>query len=167
MVLGGSLLEVEGELECVDIAVELGHGVNAALVEQECVVSAVCVGRIVVDHGLVLVGHRHILVYQSPAGRLDASLGSGRGCICVEIVGRGKVGHGDAGAVVGAEFKDDVIDIVATVLASLARGQYVAEGDIVSASGVGGEVDRVQDRCGGACVVDCCHGHEGAGVRKV
>ena len=152
LVLGGSLLEVEGELECVDIAVELGHGVDAALVEQECVVSAVCVRGVEVDHGFVLVGHGDILVSESPAGRLDASLGGCGGCICVEVVCVGEVCHSDAGTVVGTEFKGEVVDVVATEVTGLTRGENVAEGDVVAAAGIVGEVDGCLNNTSGAVV---------------
>ena len=91
MVLGLCLFEIEGELQGVDIAFELGHGIDAALVQDERVSAAVSVGGTVVNHGLVLVGHADVLVSQSPAGRLDACLGGGGCGVVVKIVCVGQV----------------------------------------------------------------------------
>ena len=49
------------------------------------------VGGVVVDHGLVGIGHGDILVGEGPAGRLDTGLGGGAGGIAVEIVRVGEV----------------------------------------------------------------------------
>ena len=58
LVLGLCLLEVETQLQRVDIACVARHGIDAAFVEDEAVVAAVGSGAAVVNHGLVLVGHR-------------------------------------------------------------------------------------------------------------
>ena len=79
LVFGSGLFEVELQLESVDITVEFGHGIDAAFVEYEAVVAAVGIGRGVINHGFVLVGHRNILVGKSPTGEHYAGLGSGGG----------------------------------------------------------------------------------------
>ena len=93
LIFGLCLLEVEGKLQHADIAVEFRHGVDAPLIENKGIAAAVCVGGIIVNHGLVGIGHVDILMSQRPTRRLNASLGgSGRG-IGVEIIGIGKVVH--------------------------------------------------------------------------
>ena len=92
LVFGLVLFEIELKFEKVDISFHTGHGVYAALVEQEGVVAAVCIGGGVVDHGLVFVGHGHILVCERPTGGLYAGLGGGGGGVGVEVVGIGEVG---------------------------------------------------------------------------
>ena len=141
LVLCDALLDVHGELEGADVAVELGHGVDAALVEEERVGAGVCVGSVIVYHGLVLVGHGDILVGEGPAGRLDAGLGGGGRGVGVEVLGVGEVGDRDAGARCGTVVEHQVVDVVDAVVASLAGGEDVAEGDVATGPCVGGEVD--------------------------
>ena len=73
------LPEEEGELQRANVAVELGHGVDAAVVEEESVAAGVGVAGIVVNHGLVRVRHSHVLVGESPAVGSHAGLGGGGG----------------------------------------------------------------------------------------
>ena len=107
LVLCDALLDVHGELEGADVAVELGHGVDAALVEEERVGAGVCVGSVIVYHWLVLVGHGDILVSERPAGGFNASLGGGAGCIAIEVFDIRQVGQfniaGDGGSEVGLQ----------------------------------------------------------------
>ena len=65
------------------------------------------------------------------------------------------------------EAERDVVDVVAAVVARLAGGEDIAESDIVTAAGVGGEVDGAEDRSRGGRVVESGDGHEGAGVGEV
>ena len=41
---------------------------------------------VVVEHGLVLVGHGHVLMYQCPTGRFYTCLGGSGDSIVVEVV---------------------------------------------------------------------------------
>ena len=78
------------------------------------------VGGGVVDHGLVFVSKRRILAGEGPAFGFDTGLGGGACGVGVEVIGVGEVGDIDASA--GGdrtEFKGDVIDVVAAVVASL------------------------------------------------
>ena len=117
-----------------------------------------CVGSVIVDHWLVLVGHGDILVGEGPAGRLDAGLGGGGGGVGVEVVGVGEVGGGDIGAW-EAVVEHQVVDVVDAVVAGLAWGKDVAEGDVASGTCVGGEVDGDM-LVVGAAVVDGGVGNE-------
>ena len=65
------------------------------------------------------------------------------------------------------EAKRDVVDVVAAVVARLAGGEDIAESDIVTAAGVGGEVDGAEDGRRGGRIVESGDGHEGAGVGEV
>ena len=159
LVLGLSLLEVEGELQAVDIAGVTRHGVDAALVEDEAVVAAVGCGGAIVNHGLVLVGHSDILLGEGPAVGLHAGLGGGGGGVGVEVVGEGELVGIDGAAGLEAE----VVDVVAAVVARLSGGEDIAESDVVTASGVGGEVDGAVD-VARAGVIEGGDSDEGGGV---
>ena len=119
LVFGLRLLEVHPQLEVLHVAGILGHGVDAALVEEEGVVAAVGVGGGVVNHGLVLVGHGDILLGEGPAVGLHACLGGGGGGVGVEVVGVGEVVGGDGGAG-WAEAEHQVVDVVDAVVTGLA-----------------------------------------------
>ena len=163
LVLGLCLLDVDAQLEGAYVAVVGGHGIDASLVEEEAVVAAVSVGGTVVNHGHIVCGHADIPVGECPAFGFDTRLGGSGSGVGVEVIAVGQVG-----TVEGASFgEDDVVDIVAAVVAGLSRGQYVAEGDVMTAACVGGEVDSAEHRCGGAAVVDSGHGHERRGVVQV
>ena len=54
----------------------------------------------------------------------------------------------------GCEAERDVVDVVAAVVARLAGGEDIAESDIVTATGVGGEVDGAEDGSRGGRVVE-------------
>ena len=95
LVFGLRLLDIHAELHVAHTATEVGHGIDAALVEQEAVVAAVSVGTAVINHGLVLVGHSHVLVCEDPAGRLDTSLGGGAVGVGVKVVCVGEVGNAE------------------------------------------------------------------------
>ena len=79
LVLGLPLLDVHAQLQGAHVASELGHGIDAALVEKEAVGSTICVAGGIVDHRLVFVSHRHILVCECPAVGFHTGLGDG-GC---------------------------------------------------------------------------------------
>ena len=92
LVLDVRLFEIELESQLAGIHIDVWHGIDAALVEDKAVVSAVCIGGRVPNHGFVLIGHGHILVNQCPTRGLHACLGGGRNVgIGVKIVSIGKV----------------------------------------------------------------------------
>ena len=118
-------------MQVADGTIEVGHGVDAALVEDEGVSATVCVGGRVVDHGLVVVGHGHILVGEVPAWGFYSGLGGGGGSVGVEVVGIGQVADAErAGGSVARE--GQVVYVVAAVVASIAGGKHIAEGDVVA-----------------------------------
>ena len=130
------LPEEEGELEGAYVTVELWHGVDAAVVEEEGVAAGVCVAGFVVNHGLVLVGHRHVLVCEGPAGNRDTGLGGGGGGVGVEVLREWEVCGRDGGAVRGTDLEVDIVDVVVAVVAGVAGGENVAESDEVTGAGV-------------------------------
>ena len=159
LVLLGRLLDVEPELQSAHVAVEIRHGVDASLVEQETVIAAVGVGGTKVDHRLVFVGHADILVRQCPAWRLGHCFSGSGGGVGVEIVSVGQVRDGDVAGIGRTQRECDVVDVVAAVVAGLAGGEDVLEGDVVAGACVGGEVDGSQYRSG-TRVVEGCDSHE-------
>ena len=161
LVFGSGLSNVEGELEYADIAAKLGHGEYATLVEDEGVAAAVSAGGVVIDHGLVHVGHGHILVCESPAVGSHTGFGGGGGSVGVEVVGVGELVWIDG----AASLEPDVIDVVEAEVAGIARGEDVAESDIMAGTSVVGEVDCDKFRTCGT-VVDGCDGSEGVGIAK-
>ena len=120
LVLGLPLLDVHAQLQGAHVASELGHGIDAALVEKEAVGATMCVAGGIVNHGLIGVCHRHILVSECPAVGFHTGLGGGGGGVGVEVVGVGEVCHPDGGASARTQLEGDVVDIVAAVFARLA-----------------------------------------------
>ena len=113
-----------------------------------------CVGSVIVYHGLVFVGHGDILVGEGPAGGLHASLGGVGGGVGVEVIGVGEVCSRDGGARRGTELESDVVDIVAAEAFGDASGEYVAEGDVLSGAGVAFKADVAEYGFGVALLVE-------------
>ena len=96
---------------------------------------------------------------ERPAVGLHACLGGGGGGVGVEVVGEGEFVGIDGAAGLEAE----VVDVVAAVVARLSGGEDIAEGDVVTAAGIAGEVDGAVDvACAG--VIEGGDGDEGGGV---
>ena len=86
----------EGEPEGTHVAVELGHGVYAAVVEAEGVGAGVGEGGVVVNHRLVLVSHSHVLVSEGPAWGFHTRLGGSARRVGVEVFCVGQIGDANA-----------------------------------------------------------------------
>ena len=65
------------------------------------------------------------------------------------------------------EAERDIVDVVAAVFARLTGGEDIAESDIVTAAGVGGEVDSAEDGSRGGRVVESGDRDESTGVGEV
>ena len=132
------LHEVETQPQSADSGVDIGHGIDAAFVENEAVVVAVCGLGVVIDHGFVFVGHRYVLMCKFPTGRLNACVCSGGRGVGVEVVEIGQIGSVDDAVFQQGEVQSvgagttDAVYIVVGVGAGVGVGSGVAGG-----SGVG------------------------------
>ena len=102
---------------------------------------------------------------EGPAVGFNAGLGSGGRSVGVEVVGVGEVCRGDSSAG-GREAEHQIVDVVDAVVASLAIGKDVAEGNVVSVARVGGEVDGALDIAGSA-IVEGGDGYEEEGLVRL
>ena len=164
LIFGLCLLEIELELQRPHIALKCGHGIDAALVENKAVITAVCSGGIVVNHRFVLVGHSHVLVGESPAVGFHACLGGGGGGVVVEIVGVGQVG--DLDAAVAADGEVQGVGAGAAVAVNIVVG--VGAGGVIGLTvpgvwgcGVDGDAGE------GACVMNDVHSVSAVGIAAV
>ena len=91
LIFGLSLADVETQLKGIEVHVNAGHRIDTALVEDETVVTAMCIVAAVVYHWLVFISHADILIGKGPTGDSNACLGCRGGSVGVEVVGVGQV----------------------------------------------------------------------------
>ena len=101
-------------------------------------------------------------MYEGPAGWFDTGLGGCGGGMILESFNPRQLAVVDGAA--HREIK--VVDVVAAVLARIAGGKDVAEGNVATIAGVAGKADGDMFGCGTA-VVDGGDGYKSAGIAEV